>query len=140
MSDDCYKCGAGEYTSPPDGPSGGKAEPNGGRTQVDEIFDSLAHRRRRHCLYYLDGAGGATVDELAREVAAREAGVPPREVAGTHHERVATELVHTHLPKLADARFVEYDERSRTVRYGEPPVLLEKVLALLARLEGEASE
>lgn len=82
----------------------------------------------------------ATIEELARQVVAWEADIPAPEVATEQSERVASELVHTHLPKLAEATFIEYDPRSRTVRYTEPPALLDTVLKLLAELERKSDE
>lgn len=121
-------------------PSGEPLEANEGVTTLEVIFESLTSPRRRFVLYYLRDHEIATVEELARHIVAWEENVHPDEVGSDRRERVETQLLHTHLPKLADATFVEYDPRSRTVRYTEPPALLDTVLELLARLEGESSE
>lgn len=113
---------------------------NGGITTLGQVLESLAHPTRRFILYYLQAHEMATVDELVHEVAAWEMELPPDEVPADHRERVATKLTHTHLPKLADSLFIEYDSRSRTVRYSDPPVLLDTVLGLLAHLEEEFGE
>lgn len=114
---------------------GGPVEGDGGRTTLDAIFGCLHHSRRRFILYYLQDNEKATVDELARQIAAREAAIPPAEVDADQQKRVATSLVHAHLPKLADEVFIEYDQRSNEIRYTEPPALLEEVFRLLARFE-----
>lgn len=98
---------------------------------VDAVFDLLSNHRRRHALSYLAGRDEAvTLDELARELARRE---------GTVHEaacqQVMTALHHTHLPKLADAGFLEYDERSRTVVPADQPPLLETCLTSATKWE-----
>ncbi|WP_227773456.1 DUF7344 domain-containing protein [Haladaptatus pallidirubidus] len=60
------------------------------------------------------------------------------------HEEVATitapeqariELVHIHLPKLADYDVIEYDERSEVIRYRSYPQL-EAILDLTTQSEG----
>lgn len=115
-------------------------EGDGGITSLDEVLDCLTSSKRRILLYYLQDNDIADVDELVDQVAAREEDVSPEEVTADHRQRVETQLVHTHLPKLADAQFIEYDRRSSTVRYTEPPSLLRTILRLLARVEGESNE
>lgn len=112
-------------------------ETNGGSATLREVLEALADPRRRLVLYYLRDEGTATVDELARQIAAREADAPPEDVPEDRRKRLATELTHTHLPALADSLIVEYDRRSSTVSYSHPPGLLEEVLGLLARLDRE---
>lgn len=107
---------------------------------VDDVLNCLANSRRRFVLYTLEQQDVVELDELAAEVAAREAATSPAEVSGDHRERVATQLVHTHLPKLAQAQFVEYDPRSQVIRYRDPPRLLQTLVRLLARLEGQSIE
>lgn len=113
---------------------------NGGTITLDRILDSLTRPRRRFVLYYLQDHEIATVEELARQIAAHEANVSPEAVTDADRDRIASQLTHSHLPNLADATIVEYDPRSRTVRYREPPALLETILRLLARLERGAGD
>lgn len=113
---------------------------DGGIYRLDEIFEALSHQHRRFILYYLRNHEVVSVDELARGIAAMEAECPPDAVSAHENERMVTRLVHTHLPKLEDARFIEYDRRSRTVRYTEPPTLLTKILSVLAEVERDPPE
>lgn len=77
-----------------------------------EIFELLTHQRRRHALRYLVRRVGAVhLGELAEHVALRE-GDPTRD----RYERVLTGLVHTHVPKLADAGVVRYDPDRKTLK------------------------
>lgn len=115
-------------------------ETDGGRITPDVILTCLRSSRRRFILYYLQDHERATVDELARQVAAWEDGVPPAEVATDHQKRVKTALVHTHLPMLADEVVIEYDPRSNEVKYTDPPALLNEVLRLLAKFETGSNE
>lgn len=87
---------------------------------IDATLELLADRERRAVLGYLmdDPRGTATVSELAdhlAEMRAEEAGdeADPEEAG----DEATTTLHHVHLPKLADAGVVEYDDRSGEVRY-----------------------
>ncbi|WP_135822631.1 DUF7344 domain-containing protein [Halostella litorea] len=80
------------------------------------IFELLADRRRRAALYRLaDADGPVRFDALVEAVVDWESAglAPPR----GHEERVATALHHSHLPQLADAGVVDYDESDGVVRY-----------------------
>lgn len=115
-------------------------EGDGGITTLDEVLHCLSSSRRRTVLYHLQDVEIADVDELAKRVAANERDSSTGEVPAPHRKKVETQLVHNHLPKMAEAQLVEYDRRSSTVRYREPPGLLSTVLELLARLEGRSVE
>lgn len=122
------------------GPSEGdcgtqRPESDGGKSPVDGILKSLAHPTRRFVLYYLQDHEIATRDELAREAAARRSDTSPDGVSAEEVARMKTSLTHNHLPELAAIHLIEYDPRSETVRYSDPPVLLEMVLRLLAQFE-----
>lgn len=95
---------------------------------LDVIFEALSHRRRRFALYCLmqlpDGVAELSpLVEAVRTIegAADEVEAPPP--AGS----VETDLHHVHLPKLAQAGFVDYDRRQGTVRYEQVPALEEWV-------------
>lgn len=111
---------------------------DGGIATLEVIFSCLTNPKRRFVLYYLQDREIVTVDELAEQVAGWETETPPAEVETEHRERIAEELVHTHLPRLADALFIEYDPRSNTIRYTDPPALLDEVLRLTAQLENDS--
>lgn len=85
---------------------------------VDATFYILSNRRRRYVCRHLlqtdDGISGfdALVDQVVEwEV---EAG---RDVDEDHRKRVHSDLYHAHVPQLADAGLLDYDERSDTIRY-----------------------
>ena len=137
--DDCCEDDGNWLNSRREG-GGGEIERGGGITSIDEVLECLTSSRRRSILYHMQDNEVEDIDELATQVAAWEDAVAPEKVTADNRKRVETQLVHTHLPKLADAQFVEYDRRSDTVRYREPPRLLYTVLQLLARLEGKTDE
>lgn len=133
---DSTRCGE-RPIGPPTTGRGVRLETNGGIATLSEVLNALAHPRRRIALYYLQTHQRATVDELARQIVAWELEGSPDDVPADARERVMTELVHIHLPQLADSLFVEYDPRSQMVMYTEPPALLETVLEVLAQFERE---
>lgn len=102
------------------------------KTRPDELFRALADDRRRLVLRHLATAPDdvAAVDELVDEVATRAD--PP-----VDRERVAVALHHGALPHLDGAGLIEYDARSRTVRYRETPQV-ERALDLVGDAEAAA--
>lgn len=78
--------------------------------QLDELLTVLADRHCRDTLSHLRDSPTdvASVRDLATDISEEDHG-------GT--ERVALRLQHSVLPRLADIDAVEYDARSRTVRY-----------------------
>jgi len=76
----------------------------------------LADERRRcllRCLLAADGPVGSA--DLARDVVARERNADARDVSADAVERCYVRLHHIHLPKLADAGYLRYDEDRTTV-------------------------
>lgn len=126
MSDD----DSGESVS-----QGKSAASDGGKSLLSRIFGALSHRRRRYVLYYLREHEQVRTDDLAIQIAAWERDIPIDTVPARDAERVKTELVHTHLPKLETYALVEYDQRSDAVCYAHPPDLLDEAVELAVRLE-----
>lgn len=86
----------------------------------DSIFRALADEDRRCILAYLSENEVATMTELIDYLST--------ECSITHdREQAATHLHHANLPKLEETSLVEYDSRSKTVRYYQEPVV-EKLL------------
>lgn len=135
MSDDDDRSGGGDGGAnvprdlPPRPASGGR------QVRVDDYLGALAHRYRRLALYYLRRRERATIETLARWIAAVEEDVPVDEVAEADRTSVTVDLFHIHLPKLADAKVVEYDRRSGDVRYRDPPAALEELISTCVDVE-----
>lgn len=134
MSDDGY--GPDRHNENSDG-VGAQLEVDGGTITVDEVLECLVDSRRRVILYYLQDNPVADLDELSTHILAREDEIQPTNIPPDRQQQVQAQLVHRHLPKLASARLIEFDQRSRTVRYRHPPQLLDTILRFLARLERE---
>lgn len=135
----CENCGSQGEESLPDLPElDGAFEDatNGGVTSIDEVLDCLSDPIRRNTLYYCRQNEIATVEELAEHVAGWKNDISPHEVPDEQRKRYETQLVHTHLPKLVEANVLEYDRRSLTLRYEDPPRKVDWLLQALAKLEG----
>ena len=103
----------------PGGESSGSGDRTTLGTDLDALFEALADAQRRRILAYLESTDDdvAAYSDLIEHVADVQAG------ESTDDQRVAVNLHHHHLPKLADAGLLEYDARSETVRYrGDPAV------------------
>jgi len=74
------------------------------------VHDLLSSERRRHVLDCLAHHGSLALPDLADEVAAREHDAPLPQVPEDAVLTVYLSLYHTHVPKLADATVVTYDQ------------------------------
>lgn len=90
---------------------------------LDACLDVLADRHRRLVVQQLraEPDGTMTMDELLDRFCADSGGGAP------DRAHLATQLHHTHLPRLADRGLVEYDRATGFVRY-RPDDRLERVL------------
>lgn len=98
----------------------------------DLVFATLSNARRRYVLHYLKRhSGPVTIRELAEQIAAWENGTSMAEVTYKQRKRVYTSLHQTHLPKLADADFIQsersWEEITLSERASELEVYLEVV-------------
>ena len=95
----------------------------------DEALSVLSHERRRIALTVLRDAGTPMArSELARKILHRETGTNEPETATDDPDSAAVEdvvaaLYHLHLPRLADADFVEYERESGHATYADHPAL-----------------
>jgi len=91
-------------------------------------------------LYYLEQTHRPVdLPELATQVVAMEADVDPDAVTETERARTASKLHHVHLPRLADAGFVEYDPDANVAVPGARTDRFAELLAVSKQLEGEKS-
>ena len=101
---------------------------------LDRLFDVFREERRRYALYALDRADGPVgVEELAERVRRYEGegAVGP----GDDLAEVVLSLEHHHLPKAAQAEYIEYDRESREIRITGTPVEFEIVLTVSGAME-----
>jgi hypothetical protein len=77
----------------------------------DVVFEILKNQRRRLVLQYLrETEGPARLGTLAEHIAAFENGVAPTGLNAQQRKRVYIGLYQCHLPKMADAGVVEFDQ------------------------------
>lgn len=118
MGNDASDDGCDDTPSPGDFDS-----PTGDGRSLDALFTALANRRARIVLAHLESVDVdvITLDDLVNHVAEREAeteaATAEDALSDEHRDEVAIELHHNRLPKLDQATVIDYDPRSRTVRY-----------------------
>jgi hypothetical protein len=98
-----------------EGNGGGDSEP----LSLDETFELLAHERRRRVITCLREHGTLTLADLADEIAEREHDAPISKIPKEDVLHVYSSLWHTHVPKLAEAGVVEYDQDRDLVSLGD---------------------
>jgi hypothetical protein len=79
------------------------------------VHDLLSSERRRHVLDCLDDHGSLALPDLADEVAAREHDEPFQYVPEDAVLTIYLSLYHAHVPKLAEAGLVDYDQERDAV-------------------------
>lgn len=90
-------------------------------TEVDELLTVLANQECRAIVGYFQDTSEdvASIDDLLSQVRDGE----PDEGDSREKQSVATRLHHSTLPRLEDTGIIDYDVRSRTVRYRGHPLL-----------------
>lgn len=106
-------------------------------SSTDTVFRALAHAYRRYALASLRKHGTMPLADLADEVAARAYGKSIDEIGERDAERVFISLFHTHIPMLAAADMVEYDQTEETAAIGASA---EQATPFLALVNDEAAK
>ena len=81
-----------------------------------ELFEVLSNQRRRFAVYAVSGEDEVELGTLAERIAAWENEQPVEQVTSDERKRVYTALQQSHLPKLAEAGLIDYDDRAGLVR------------------------
>ena len=106
------------------------------RPSRDEVFTALSNRRRRNVITYLKKHGdGARVRDIAEQLAAWENGLEVNEVTYKQRKRVYTALHQSHLPKLAESGFIDYEPDRGIVSQTEESRQLEVYLEVVSENE-----
>ncbi|WP_241154884.1 GAF domain-containing protein [Halorubrum sp. CSM-61] len=92
---------------------------------IDTMMDTLKSRTRRRILVTLIDAGETSLSALERRFP---------------HERDRIALYHTHVPKLADAGYVEWDAETEVVSKGPKFSEAEPLVRLLKEYRAESPE
>ncbi|MGQ3328648.1 MULTISPECIES: DUF7344 domain-containing protein [Halorubrum] len=106
------------------------------RPSRDEVFTALSNRRRRNVITYLKENGdGARVRDIAEQLAAWENDLEINEVTYKQRKRVYTALHQSHLPKLAESGFIDYEPDRGIVSQTEESRQLEVYLEVVSENE-----
>jgi DNA-binding transcriptional ArsR family regulator len=84
----------------------------------DRTFETLSNPRRRQALRYLrthEEDSPVVIRDLAEQIAAWENDIPIVEVTYKQRKRVYTSLYQSHLPKLHNYGFIDYDSDRGTI-------------------------
>lgn len=102
----------------------------------DEVFTALSNSRRRNVIKYLKANGSeARVRDIAEQLAAWENEVEIPAVTYKQRKRVYTALHQSHLPKLADSGFIDYQSNRGLVSLTEESRHLEVYLEIVSENE-----
>lgn len=97
---------------------------------LDTVFTLLSHHRRRAVLELLFTHDRAlTLTDLRNEVVESEQGAEITEIPREEVKRVHASLHHVHIPKLAEAGVITYDQDRKIVEPTESISRLEPFLA-----------
>lgn len=107
-------------------------------TSLDRLFDVFSRERRRYALYVLDSADEPVeIEELAGRI--RRLEEDGEDVSPGDLRDVRLSLKHTHLPKAAQAEYVEYDRDEGEIRISGTPTEFRVVLTVSEVLENPES-
>jgi len=101
-----------------------KIEETGG--SLSELFEILSHTYRRRILMAVAHHNPQDEDEITSESVADD-----HEKDGDTLEQLQLHLHHAHLPKLADAGFIDWDSDSGTITRGPRFAEIEPLLRLM---------
>lgn len=104
---------------------------------LGETFNLLSHPYRRYVLYYLRTHSGVVDVDTLTAMLTDELEEPSATVGTDTTERIDISLHHTHLPKLADADVITFDQDGRSIElngtHGH-----DQVIDQAARIDGYA--
>ena len=109
-------------------------ESSGTPVSTEALLELLSKFRRRQALYTLVRHDDLSLPDLADEVATEERGEPLPNIDPDDVLEVYLSLYHTHVPKLAAAGLVEYDQDGDHVALTDAGRTLESPVRSLADL------
>ena len=102
----------------------------------DVVFKVMSNQRRRSTISFLKQHGdNVRVRDIAEQLAAWENGCEISEVTYKQRKRVYTALHQSHLPKLAESEFIEYEPNRGIVSLTEEGKRLEVYLEVVEENE-----
>lgn len=106
---------------------------------LDTVFELLGKERRRYALYYLEQQDEpVSIEELATVLEDWEDnGTGP---APDQYEDIMVSLKHHHLPKAADAQYIEYDPAADEIQITGEPAEFRVILSVAEAIEQPAKD
>jgi len=102
----------------------------------DEVFTALSNQRRRNVIMYLKQHGDdSKVRDIAERLAAWENDLEIPEVTYKQRKRVYTALHQSHLPKLSESGFIDYEPDRGIVSLTDESKQLEMYLEVVSENE-----
>lgn len=98
---------------------------------TDQALQLLADYRRRKVLHIVRDQNGRTVSVEALAAEFTESAPSSNDGFATHTDCSQIDLVHNHLPKLAEYDIIDWDRKRRTVTDGPAFDTVESMLTLL---------
>ncbi|WP_207890221.1 DUF7344 domain-containing protein [Natrarchaeobius chitinivorans] len=103
---------------------------------LDTLFQILSHQHRRAVLGVLiENGRKLTLNDLTKEIAARNHETPITEVPSDDVNKFHLSLYHNHVPRLAETQLIEYDEDREIVKPTETLNQLEPFLSQVAEAD-----
>lgn len=109
-------------------PTEGHPPPSQEILELDHVYESLCHPRRRYLCYSLLESTQWSLTDLATKITAWEDDVPDHAVTEQQRERVYVSLYHAHVPKLVAEDVIAFDDVNETIT---PAENADQVLAAL---------
>ena len=103
------------------------------RISIDTLCDLLSNAQRRHILLYLSSHTKTTI---SHEKLLDHLTEINDNLSGDTHRRLAIQLQHVHLPKLAEHGLLEYDETTNSISYNTDS-RVEKMLTVVRECSSE---
>lgn len=97
-------------------------QPTAERDPLNTMFDILSHGTRRQILLEMADHNPRAEAEVEVEAFVADGGTP---------DLLETELQHTHLPKLADAGFINWEPQTETIARGPHFSEIEPLLVVI---------
>lgn len=102
-----------------------------GAPPLNTVLDVCGHKHRRIVLVVLSNRQQSmSIDDLTDAVIKYNHHIPQTGVDDETVKRVHVGLRHTHLPKLADAGFIQYDDERKVAQVGREDSNLSTILAM----------
>lgn len=101
---------------------------------LNKLFDIFSRERRRYAIYVLEAAKEPLeVDELAERIQQMEEA--DENQSSDEVGDIKISLTHGHLPKAAEAKYIEYDQEDGEVRITGEPTEFQIILSVSEAIE-----